>query len=541
MISILLVIGFLITSLASYFAASTLLRSEIIDNQLPLTSDNIYSEIQRDLLQPILISSLMAHDTFLKDWVLAGEKQPEQVIKYLNEIKTRYNTFTSFFVSEKSRIYYQAKGILKTVHSDESRDKWYFRVSDMKTDFEINVDIDMANADALTIFINYRVFDYEGRYIGAAGVGLNVYAVKKIIETYQERYQRRIFFIDKQGKIMLQGTLKSPYGSNIKDIPGLNHHLAKVTRSDKSIFKYENQGVTHHVNSRYIPEFNWILIVEQAEGKPLRSILNTLVINLLISLVTTIFVLVLIYYSIRAYQKRLEKMAAADKQINVRLQSEIAERKKGEEQIKSSLKEKEVLLQEIHHRVKNNMAVISSLLELQMAGIEDPKGKDALRDSQNRVHTMSMIHDTLCQSDNLSAIDAKTYLTELGSTILQSYTVSRSVSLKIDVASILISVKQASPLGLIVNELLTNALKYAFPNNRQGEILLAFRRDKENEAVLTISDNGVGLPGGLELQRSNSLGLRLVKVIAENQLLGAIEMGNRNGTAFTITFKLDKI
>ena len=116
-LSVILIIGFLTTSLVSYFVSRASLRSQIDEMALPLTSDNIYSEIQRDLIKPVLISSFMAHDTFLIDWILGGEKNVAQITQYLKEIKTQYNTFTSFFVSEKTKIYYQAEGILKKVLS----------------------------------------------------------------------------------------------------------------------------------------------------------------------------------------------------------------------------------------------------------------------------------------------------------------------------------------------------------------------------------------------------------------------------------------
>jgi len=201
----LLVAGFLITSLASYFVSRKSLRAEISLNELPLTSDNIYSEIQRDLLSPIFISSLMASDTFLRDWVMAGEIDETQITRYLKEIKTRYNTFTSFFVSEKTRTYYHFDGILKQVSEKEERDAWYFRVRDMKENYEINLDPDLANKDTMTIFINYRVFDYDHRYIGATGVGLTIRAVNERIENYQEKYKRTIYFVDKNGDIKLTG------------------------------------------------------------------------------------------------------------------------------------------------------------------------------------------------------------------------------------------------------------------------------------------------------------------------------------------------
>ena len=130
-ISFLLVAGFAITSLGRSYVSRTSLRFQITQNQLPLTSDNIYSEIQRDLLRPVFISSLMAADTFLRDWVIHGETDTTEITRYLKEIQDKYHTFTSFFVSERTRIYYHANGILKKVSPDEPRDAWYFRVRKM--------------------------------------------------------------------------------------------------------------------------------------------------------------------------------------------------------------------------------------------------------------------------------------------------------------------------------------------------------------------------------------------------------------------------
>src|SRR3990167_6866492 len=193
LILVLLGCGFLATSLVSYYTALDSIRAGIIHTELPLTSDNVYSEIQKDLVRPILISSMMSRDTYVRDWVLSGEKDPEQITRYLQEVQEHYATVTSFFVSEKTHTYYQAKGVLKQVQEDEPRDDWYFRVRDMQTPYEINVDVDMANDDRMTVFINYKVFDYQQRFIGATGVGLTVDAVVKLIDTYQPRYNRSAF------------------------------------------------------------------------------------------------------------------------------------------------------------------------------------------------------------------------------------------------------------------------------------------------------------------------------------------------------------
>ncbi len=313
MISLLLVSGFLLTSLASYFTSRASLRAEIAQSALPLTSDNIYSEIQRDLLRPIFISSLMASDTFVRDWVLAGETDPEQMTRYLREIQTRYGTFTSFFISEKSRVYYHSTGILKKVHPDEPRDDWYFRVSAMEAPYEINVDPDLANRDALTIFINYRVFDYQGRYIGATGVGLTVNAVKELVETYQRRYKRDIYFVDRRGEVTLRSSHFAEHGNRLQEMEGLAPLVETILTSDIADLKYKRAGETILLNTRYIKEFDWYLLVEQAEAESLHQIFAALLVNLGICGFITVIVLLITNYTINAYQRRLEKLATTDK------------------------------------------------------------------------------------------------------------------------------------------------------------------------------------------------------------------------------------
>jgi diguanylate cyclase (GGDEF)-like protein len=312
-VSLLLVTGFLVTSLASFFVSRTSLRTMIIENELPLTGDNIYSEIQRDLLRPVFISSLMATDTFLRAWVINGEKDTYEIRRYLNEIKTRYKTFTSFFVSEKSKNYYYADGILKKVNPNEERDRWYYRVREMKTDYEINLDPDMANKDTMTIFINYRVFDYDGNYIGATGVGLAVGAVKQLIESYQDKYNRRIYFADKSFNIKLCGSDFFEDVKRVSDIPGITNGITDMLSPQKTgSFKYERNGKTIHAHSRFIPEFDWYLFVEQTEEAVTRQILYTLFINLLISAVITVVIIIFTSMTISLYQNKLEDMASTD-------------------------------------------------------------------------------------------------------------------------------------------------------------------------------------------------------------------------------------
>ncbi len=301
-IFVVLTIGSLATSFLGYYSSRRSLRTEISSNELPLTSDNIYSEIQRDILRPVFISSLMAVDTFLRDWAIAGEKDPDQVARYLKEIKERFSTFTSFFVSDKTLNYYYSGGILKKVSPDEPRDLWYFRVRNMKDKYEINLDPDLANRDAMTIFINYKVFGYDGEYIGATGVGLTIEAVKEMIEKYQAKYGRTIYFIDKNGDVKLCGKNFPRDVKNIFEAEGGNVIRDAIKSGFDGSLSYKKSEEIIHFNLRYINEFGWYLIVEQGENIVTRQIFKALLINLLLCSLVALLVLILMFGIFRAYQ-----------------------------------------------------------------------------------------------------------------------------------------------------------------------------------------------------------------------------------------------
>ncbi|MFN4311346.1 MAG: diguanylate cyclase [Ferrovibrio sp.] len=312
-VSILLIGGFLVTSLASYFVSRQSLRHAVIDTELPLTSDNIYSEIQKDLIQPILISSVMATDTFLRNWVLDGERDESHVIQYLNDIKQRYGAFTSFFVSEQTRRYYHADSVLKTVQETEPRDEWYFRVRQMTAPYEINVDPDLANQDAMTIFINYRVLDYQDNFIGATGIGLTVNAVRGLINDYQRRFGRTVYFADQAGRIVLIGEGEAVPEQNIAQRGNLAALMPQWSRMETRSLEYDYNGKTRFLNVRFIPELGWYLLVEKDADGDLAEIRNALYVNLAICLIITILVLVATWMTVTRFQKRLDAMATTDK------------------------------------------------------------------------------------------------------------------------------------------------------------------------------------------------------------------------------------
>jgi len=211
-------------------------------------------------------------------------------------------------------------------------------------------------------------------------------------------------------------------------------------------------------------------------------------------------------------------------------------RKCAEEQLKASLQEKEVLLKEIHHRVKNNLQIISSLLNLQSEYIQDKQYLELFKISQNRIKSMALIHEKLYQSKDLARIEFAEYIQDLVNSLFGSYKVnSDTITLKIDVEQVFLGLDAAIPCGLILNELVLNSLKHAFPTGNSGEINIQFYLNNENKFNLIISDNGIGFPQDFDFINAESLGLQLVNALT-NQLEGTIELNGRVGVEFKITF-----
>lgn len=230
-------------------------------------------------------------------------------------------------------------------------------------------------------------------------------------------------------------------------------------------------------------------------------------------------------------------IAIQQSELYHQVQNELAERKRAEEQLKLSLKEKEVLLKEIHHRVKNNLQVISSVLRLQSDYVKDEKILALFNDSQNRIRSMALIHEKLYQSSNLLKINFDEYIRDLTNNLVRSYTAfSSSVTLATHAVGVWLNIDTAIPCGLIINELVANSLKHAFLNkNQNNEIQVSIVSNNNNSFTLRVQDNGMGFPENIDFRNTESLGLELVCVFTE-QLDGTIELDRSHGTAFIITF-----
>ncbi len=237
-------------------------------------------------------------------------------------------------------------------------------------------------------------------------------------------------------------------------------------------------------------------------------------------------------------ERRVMERTAALSKVNEDLRNEISERKRAEEKINTSLQEKVVLLREIHHRVKNNLQVISSLLNLQSGYIEDKKSLEIFRESQTRVRSMALIHEKLYQSKDLNKIEFSEYIESLIKDLFKSYNVdSDRIRLNSKLEGIYFEIDTAILCGLIINELVSNSLKHAFPSNKKGEVFIGLNKDAKNKYTLILKDDGIGFPSTVDFRKTESLGLQLVTTLTE-QLGGTIELNNNGYTEFKIVFNV---
>jgi two-component sensor histidine kinase len=242
--------------------------------------------------------------------------------------------------------------------------------------------------------------------------------------------------------------------------------------------------------------------------------------------------------ALREVNDKLERKVAdrtsALEAFNQALRDEIDTRRRTQEELEVSLREKEVLLREIHHRVKNNLQVISSLLSLQSNYIEDRRMLQLFEESRNRIRSMALVHETLYSSTSLSRIDMASYVRDLTNQLVRSYA-AEHIRVQLRVDPVFLGVDTAIPCGLMLNELISNAFKHAFPGGREGDVFVELTKLGDERYLLMIQDTGTGIPVHIDLMNTTSLGLRLVDALVA-QLQGRIQLDRNGGTTFTIEF-----
>jgi diguanylate cyclase (GGDEF)-like protein len=318
LITLILLIGFSAVSLLMYRTSKQAIHESIVINELPLTGDSIYSEIQKDLVKSINSSAMMASNTLLKDWAQHGEQDEALIKRYLQEVKQSNHAITSFFVSDQTQNYYSADRETQKVQQNVENDAWYFRVKNMREPYEINVDRDARHGNRLTIFVNYRVLDAGNQYIGAAGIGMNYDSVINILDDYEKRFKRKVYFVDNQGKVILANGTDRPLGASVNELLGIKQiNFSPQHKNVKNSYMYTVDSKEHLVNVRYLPEMNWYLFVEKNETTAIEAITQSLYRNMLLCLLITGLVVALTHLVLKRYHLEVENAAAIDKLTNL--------------------------------------------------------------------------------------------------------------------------------------------------------------------------------------------------------------------------------
>lgn len=357
-------------------------------------------------------------------------------------------------------------------------------------------------------------------------------------------------YIVNRNKIKIAGTTKSEIFDQIVDTKEVQEVLA--SKEELSGIYRNYKGVQVLGSALFVPEANWVIIAERNVKDaflPLTRIKYIFVFS-----GGGVFILVLFFgfiisgkinVIINKMMEGTRRIASGDLEHSITIgkrKDEIGEVVESFNsmtiRLRELLNEKELLMREIFHRVKNNMQVISSLLSLQCKYIKDEKYIEMVKESQDRIKAMALIHENLYRSKDLSNIDFNDYVKSLAKGLLLSYKRdTNKIALKINIETVSFAIETAIPCGLIINELISNSLKYAFPDGRDGEINISLRSLDNDELEIIVSNDGVSFPKDLDFRNTESLGLRLVTNLAENQLHGRIELNRSKGTEFRIRFK----
>ncbi|HEY0061631.1 MAG TPA: diguanylate cyclase [Telluria sp.] len=314
-ITLILVGGFLTTTVAAYMASRDAIEHSISEQALPLTGDLIYSGLQKDILYPVFVASLMAQDPKVRDWLAAPDKHEAAMLAYLGEIKGQYGTVASFMASDASSKLYHTYGPPDELIDGRALDKWFFRLkAQARARYETNVDIDTEASGQPTLFINHRVVDAGGRFLGATGVEITLATLNQVLARYQQRYGRNIYFVNGDGKVVLSGSTLNGDEKLLARRAGMKDIAPAILNrsTEPTSLAYRNGKSDVMVNSRYVPEVNWYLVVEQNVSGNIQPLTRIFAINFGISFGVTLLVLIVTLFTVNRFQRRLQKLATTD-------------------------------------------------------------------------------------------------------------------------------------------------------------------------------------------------------------------------------------
>lgn len=310
-VSALMIVLSISISLINFMVSLHSTETDLKTRSLPLTVDNIYTEIQKHIIEPNLVASMMAHDTFLKDWLINDEKNRDKIIRYLETIKNKYGMFVAFLVSEKTQSYYTQNGFLEHLSNANPDNAWYFNFKKLQGDNEINLDFNNNLDNSLIMFINHKIYDNDYHFVGATGIGLKISYINDMLKRFRQEYNFTVMFVNDNGDIILSERTDRKI-QNLSDTPELYNLSDQIIVKDSKILEYQKNGENYLLKTKYIPELELYLLVEAKLDDFTKEVRQTFYLNLAATLLITVIITFVILFMIRGYNQKLEFMARND-------------------------------------------------------------------------------------------------------------------------------------------------------------------------------------------------------------------------------------
>jgi len=315
-ISIFLMIIASAISLTNYYISLKNSKTQLKNISLPLSLDNIYTEIQKNIVQPYLVSSMMANDTFVQDWLKNSEENQEKITEYLSAIKNKYNMFSTFLVSNISDNYYTQDGFIEKVDPKNTHNQWYFKFIQDQNMHEINIDANENLSNTLMMFINYKILDKQYKLIGATGVALKTKYINDMLRSFRQRYGFKVTFFNKNGDVVLSEKNYNDYKS-IQSSPILQSFKEEIITKESNTIEIEKDQENFIIHTKYIEELHLYLTVEAKVSDYATNLKKVLYFNLFASLAIVLFIVIVIYRLIHRHSIKLEEMAFLDPLTNI--------------------------------------------------------------------------------------------------------------------------------------------------------------------------------------------------------------------------------
>jgi diguanylate cyclase (GGDEF)-like protein len=312
LLSAMFVVALFSLPVINYLAHRNDMLTEVQSRELPLTADNIYSALQRDIIRPKLIAELMASDPLLINWLESDQTTKQPIFAMLNQRLTESGANTTFLVSEKTRRYYHNSDKSLPIIETNPHDLWYFNFIQSDKIFQANIDKDLLDDNKTVAYINYKIFDENKKLLGATGIGLDINYLQEILRQYQKDFDANVYLVSVDGRINLSQTYIGKNGENILSIAEYSEVAKQAFDQKNHFFTLTHGDDTYALQTRFIPELNAYVFAERNIDKLLRSAKDTLISNLIICSLITLISLPLILTTLRRYQKTLELAANTD-------------------------------------------------------------------------------------------------------------------------------------------------------------------------------------------------------------------------------------